>query len=297
MPAFGSAFNASLAAHELGHAFGLEHGHRGDGNIMGSGRGDRLSRCAAEWLDVNPHFNPDRAIRHGLTHHNTTIEMLPPSLVSPPNTIRLRFKITDPDGLHQVQLRTNGFFTACQNLNGKTNDTVDFTLPSLKRETITGEGLRVVGVSLMVADVHGFLEYSSFPIDIGSLLPPPQLVLIPDPNLAAAIRQKIGDSITTHTLLDLTQLDVPNSGITDIAGLEHAHSLTYLRLGGQGTAQGIANNNRVSNFSPLARLTNLTLDLSQSFLSNVSPLAGLTNLTKLILRSNNISDVVSFGEV
>ena len=279
MPAFGSAFNASLAAHELGHAFGLEHDGRGDGNIMDSGRGDRLSRCAAEWLDVNPHFNPDRATRDTWTNASTTIEMLPSSLVSPPNTIRLRFKVTDPDGLHQVQLRTNGLLTACQNLKGKPNDTVDFVITSFKP--------RNKSVSLMVADVHGFLKYSSFPIDIAQLLPPPQSVSIPDPNLAAAIRQEIGDSITTHTLLNLTQISVPNSGIIDLTGLEHAHSLTYLNLGGQGNA----NNNRVSNFSPLAGLTNLMLDLSQSSLSDVSPLAGLENLTELILRSNNISDV------
>ena len=279
IPAFGSAFNASLAAHELGHAFGLAHDHRGDGNIMVSGSGDRLSRCAAEWLDVNPHFNLDRATRNARTNAGITIEMLPPSLVSPPNTIRLRFKVADPDGLHQVQLRTNGLLTACQNLKGKPNDTVDFVITSFKPKNKS--------VSLMVADVHGFLEYSSFPIDIDSLLPSPQLVSIPDPSLAAAIRQKIGDSITTHTLLNLTQLDVANSRITDLTGLEHAHSLTYLNLGGQGTA----NNNRVSNFSPLARLTNLTLDLSQSSLSDVAPLAGLKSLTRLILRSNNISDV------
>ena len=281
MPAFGSVFNASIAAHELGHAFGLEHDHRGDGNIMASGRDGlpRLSRCAAEWLDVNSHFNPDRATRDAWTHASTTIEMLPPSLVSPPNTIRLRFEVTDPDGLHQVQLRINGLLTACQNLKGKPNNPVDFVITSWKP--------RNKSVSLMVADVHGFLEYSSFPIDIDSLLPPQQTVLIPDPNLAAAIRQKIGDSITTHTLLNLTQLSVPNSGITDLTGLEHAHSLTYLGLGGQGAA----NNNRVSDFSPLARLTNLTLDLSQSSLSDVSPLAGLTNLTGLTLTRNHISDV------
>ncbi len=281
IPAFGSAFNASLAAHELGHAFGLEHDYRGNGNFMTAGRDKlhRLSRCAAEWLDVNPLFTPHGAIRDYWTNANTTIEMLPPSLVSPPNTIRLRFKITDPDGLHQVQLRTNGELTACQNLKGKPNDTVDFVITSLTPARDT--------VSLMVADVHGFLEYTSFPIDVPAMLPPPQTVSIPDTNLAAAIRQKIGDSITTHTLLNLTQLSVPNSGITDLTGLEHAHSLTYLNLGGQGNA----NNNRVSNFSPLAGLTNLTLDLSQSSLSDVSPLAGLKNLTALILRSNNISDV------
>ena len=281
IPAFGSDFNKSLAAHELGHAFGLAHDYRGDGNFMTSGRDHlhKLSRCAAEWLDVNPHFNPDRATRDYSTNAEPPIEMLPPSLISPPNTIRLRFKVSDPYGIHQVQLRINDELTACQNLKGKRNDTVDFVITSFKPENHT--------VSLMVTDVHGFLEYSSFPINIDSLLPPPRLVSIPDPNLAAAIRQKIGDSITTHTLLNLTQLSVPNSGITDLTGLEHAHSLTYLNLGGQGTA----NNNRVSNFSPLAGLTNLTLDLSQSSLSNVAPLAGLKNLTELILRRNNISDV------
>ena len=287
MPAFGSAFNASLAAHELGHAFGLEHDLRGGGNIMTSGRDQlhRLSRCAAEWLDVNPHFNSHRSTRDAWTNASITIEMLPPSLGSPPNTIRLRFKVTDPDGLHQVQLRINGLLTACQNLKGKPSDTVDFVISSLKPENHT--------VSLMVTDVHGFLKYSFFPIDIDSLLPPPQPVLIPDPNLAVAIRQQIGDSITTHTLLNLTQLDGANSGITDLTGLEHAPSLTYLNLGGQGTA----NNNRVLDFSPLAGLTNLTLDLSQSSLSDVAPLAALKNLTKLILRSNNISDVAPLANL
>ena len=281
IPAFGSAFNASTAAHELGHAFGLNHG--GDGNIMGSGRSRRLSRCAAEWLEVHPLFNPDRVTHNTWANVSTTIEMLPPSLVSPPNTIRLRFEVTDPNGIHQVQLRTpglEGFLIACQNLNGKPNDIVDFVTTALRLKTKT--------IELAVIDGHGNIRFSSpLPIDIASVLPPPQPVSIPDPNLAAAIRQEIGDSITTHTLLNLTHLDVPNSGITDLTGLEHAHSLTYLGLRGQGNA----NNNRVSYFSPLAGLTNLTLDLSQSFLSDVSSLAGLKNLKKLILRSNNISDV------
>ena len=194
-----------------------------------------------------------------------------------------------------VRLRTNGLespLIACQNLNGKPNDIVDFVTTALKLETKT--------IELAVIDGHGNIRFSSpLPIDIGSLLPPPQLVSIPDPNLAAAIRQEIGDSITTHTLLNLTQLSVPNSRITDLTGLEHAHSLTYLNLGGEFIqGQGnFVNNNTVSNFSPLAELTNLMLHLPNSSLSDVAPLADLKNLTELHLTGNNISDVAPLANL
>ena len=293
IPAFGSAFNAFTAAHELGHAFGLEHDFRdlpGGTSIMGSGRDGlpRLSRCVAEWLDVHPHFNLDRATRNARTNAGATIEMLPPSLVSPPNTIRLRFKVTDPEGIHQVQLIRvhRDTLIACKRLNRNPSHTVvNFVTTALTLEDKS--------VKVQVIDVHGMVAVPrAFAVDVASLLPPPQPVSIPDPNLAAAIRQEIGDSITTHTLRNLTHLSVPNSGITDLTGLEHAHSLTYLNLGAGTDIQGnYSNNNRVLDFSPLAELTNLMLDLPDSSLSDVTPLAGLKNLTKLNLTGNNISDV------
>ena len=58
-----------------------------------------------------------------------------------------------------------------------------------------------------------------------------QQVSIPDPNLATAIREEIGNSITRQTLLNLTRLEAPNSGITDLTGLEHARNLRELNLG------------------------------------------------------------------
>ena len=63
-----------------------------------------------------------------------------------------------------------------------------------------------------------------------------QVVSIPDPNLAAAIREKIGNSITKETLLNLTHLEVRNRGIEDLTGLEHAHHLRQLDLGGVPTS-------------------------------------------------------------
>ena len=83
--------------------------------------------------------------------------------------------------------------------------------------------------------------------------PPSQLV--PDPNLAAAIREEIGNSITRQTLLNLIELDASNYGITDLTGLEHAHNLRYLHLGSVLDVEGLVNSNQISDLSPLAGLT------------------------------------------
>ena len=61
------------------------------------------SFCAAESLDVHRYFNAKQYSQNGF---DTTFHMLPPSLASPPNAIRLRFEVADFDGLHQVQLYT-----------------------------------------------------------------------------------------------------------------------------------------------------------------------------------------------
>ncbi len=59
-----SDFDFATAAHELGHAFGLQHDFRDGvfdgGYIMSFGQGpDRLSACSAGILAVHPYFNPD----------------------------------------------------------------------------------------------------------------------------------------------------------------------------------------------------------------------------------------------
>ena len=92
-----------LAAHEFGHALGLQHDYRNHpDSALGLGGDEDLmisSACTAKWLDAHRYFNRDT------TYFNepTTIEMWPPRAVSSEG-IRLRFTITDPDGLHQAQL-------------------------------------------------------------------------------------------------------------------------------------------------------------------------------------------------
>ena len=201
--------------------------------------------------------------------------MLPPIFVSPPNSIRFRFEITDAQGIHQVQLHDEAGIIACKQLNGTPNTTVELVTTSL--------GTSSTRVTLSMTDIRGNISWTeSFPIDMTALLPPAEVVSIPDPNLAAAVRERVGNSITTHTMLNFKILDGTNRGITDLTRLEHAHTLHSLFL----------YNNSISDISPLANLTNLTqLDLSRCSTSDISPLANLTNLTWLSLYNNSISDI------
>ena len=297
IPASGGCFEGiGVTVHELGHAFGLQHDFRSDATakrIPPYSEPMSSSFCAAEWLDVHPAFNANQIT----TDTRTTVEMLPPSLASSPNAIRLRFKVTDPDGLHQVQFLTpevdyTGSLLACKRLNGVTSSTVEFVTTELTPKNES--------VHLQVMDVNGnFIISQRFPVDIASLLPPARVVRIPDPNLAAALREEIGDSITTHTLLNLTRLEAPNRGIKNLTGLEHAHNLRELNLGGEYNSNWErVNSNAISDFSPIAGLPQLThLNLSDFGLSDVSLLSGLTQLERLNLDSNIISDISALAKL
>ena len=286
-------------AHELGHTFGLKHDFRAssDNYIMsyGSQTKPQLSKCTAEWLDVHRAFNPGRSAEN----EPGKIEMLPPTLDSPSNAIRLRFKITDLDGLHQVQLlmstvTVTGYegLLSCKSLNGSTNTTVEFVTSGLTPKTES--------VWLAAIDVHGNVTPSdNFPIDITSLLPRSETISIPDPHLAAAVQREIGNATTTHAMLNLWRLDAPNSGITDLTGIEYAHILRWLNLGGEYIeSKGYVNSNTVSNLQPLSGLTNLiSLHLQDNNISDISALSELKNLDTLWLSGNNISDIFALSEL
>ena len=291
IPASGDCFNPPygvlLAGHELGHVFGLEHDFRDNSYLMSYGGETRskLSRCAAEWLDVCRAFNFSRAVSND---EPATIEMLPPSFAFAPNAIRLRFKVSDPDGLYQAHALADGsdeygLVLGCKQLNGNTRSTFEIVTTHLP--------LDATAVRLQVIDRQGDSSDSeSYPINIIDLLPSAKVVTIPDTNLAAAVREVLGivpgDSLTTHTMLNLTELSVnastPDLRIRDLTGLEFAYRLRKLRL----------RNSDVTDLSPLAGLTHLTeLNLEGNNSNNLSPLAGLTQLTKLSLLRLYHSDI------
>ena len=130
-----------------------------------------------------------------------------------------------------------------------------------------------------------FLVFSCLTPHIASA----QVVNVPDPNLAAALREWLGLApnapITRQDMQALIGLDesrLQPRQITNLTGLEHATQLEVL----------ILINDRITNLNPIKNLTRLEiLVLDGSQISNLSPLAGLMRLGRLWLANNQIQDV------
>ena len=118
----------------------------------------------------------------------------------------------------------------------------------------------------------------------------PKEVEVKDTELRKLLNEKLGEKLGTTRATDqkitdvelekLTDLNLDNSNITSLTGIEAAKNLKNLSL----------NHNSISNLSPLAGLTSLkTLSLKENKITDISPLAGLTSLTSLNLEDQQPS--------
>ena len=121
-----------LIAHELGHTFNLMHDFRNDLYTMsyGSERSE-FSVCAAAALNVNPFFNE----MGNAPNTSATIDMLTP-WTYPANAEdwTVRFKVSDPDGIYQVQFEQSvadegSSLSDCKTFDNIQDVTVEFMLP------------------------------------------------------------------------------------------------------------------------------------------------------------------------
>ena len=132
---FHGEFSFGLAAHELGHGFGLWHDFRDGAYIMSYGPGqNRLSACHAEYLAMHPYFNPDTPIEDVSL---PIIELISPRIYSAGSkSIPVQLKVSDSEGLHQVLLVVKTIephgaagsleLKACRGLSGKKEAIVEF---------------------------------------------------------------------------------------------------------------------------------------------------------------------------
>ena len=290
IPASGQCFNdIAVTVHELGHAFGLAHDYRNNLKSwvdLYTSEPMTTSFCAAQWLDVHRYFNTHETDSNELT----TIHMATPTRAAETNSVRFKFDVTDPNGLHQAQILIpeshKSPFSKLLDfkvLNGE-KDTVAFVTTQLTPKTTS--------VWFRVIDKQGYFTEQAFPITTTPLFPPPKVVSIPDANLADAVRKAVGlspqDSITQLDMLNLFGLnphgnfDVSNRGITDLTGIEYAINLTGLNL----------SRNPIRDIGPLAKMRNLRiLRLNGNQITDVKPLTELTNLRELSVTHNPVEDM------
>jgi uncharacterized repeat protein (TIGR02543 family) len=135
-----------------------------------------------------------------------------------------------------------------------------------------------------------------------------QTVVFTDDNLRAKIIEALnlpgGTALTSSQLAGLTELDISDSGISNLEGLQYAVNLTTL----------IANGNDIVSLDPIKSLNNLSvlslqsnyikditafqnmpslvyLNLNDNYVISIEALKGLTNLEILGLNANLISDL------
>ena len=166
-------FTFETTAHELGHAFGLQHDFHDNAYIMSYGPGERrLSACSAEFLVVHPYFNPDVPI---VDSSYSTMELIsspqyPPGAAS----VSVQLGVSAPDGLHQILLfaRTEKPHEAarfleivsCHGLMGEKNAVAQFDYDGIKPSrglgSLADSAIHTIFVNIV--DIHGDVTKRNF---------------------------------------------------------------------------------------------------------------------------------------
>ena len=179
-------FEWITVAHELGHAFGLQHDFNDRAYIMSYGGGQRnsLSVCSAEFLSVHPYFNPDISTESG---QSPTIELISPNTYpTGSESVSIQLKVSDSNGLHQVILfvitigipfTPTGFpeVKACRRFAGEKESVIEFEydgdIPSTVFTNLSNPAKHSIRVE--ATDVDGNVNYISFVLSEISDEPPP----------------------------------------------------------------------------------------------------------------------------
>ena len=189
-------FSFRTGAHELGHAFGLDHDFRSGGSyIMSYGPGfnrargkqgeHQLSGCSADFLAVHPYFNPNTPTERG---QPPTIEMTSPSTYpTGSESVSIQLHVSDSEGLHQVILLvilTKSRFLptgypevkACRKLTGEKETVVEFDYDGDIPSTLFTSLSSFIEHEILITaiDINGDIHYRYFTLsEILPEKPPP----------------------------------------------------------------------------------------------------------------------------
>ena len=167
-------------------------------------------------------------------------------------------------------------------LNSLTDDPVD----KIKRADLNSTDVRGTNVEIIASEIVRASGITlSISADATTRPVSTDKVVIPDANLAKAVRKALGlgsnASITKQAMQRLTNLNARESQIKNLTGLEHATQLTDLEL----------YKNQIRNVSPLTGLTQLRrLGLDENKINDIRPLSGLTHLEGLYIGGNQINN-------
>ena len=246
IPASGQCFDGEVGtvvtAHELGHAFGLEHDFRDDAYIMSYGEApNRLSKCAASWLAANRFFNTDQTA----FNEPTTLRMLTPSAYrSDAENLTLWFEVTDGDGIHQIQL----------------------LVPTVEGDPASGIKLH--------SCKDGHTQSSPFEFDTPTLTAyPANTIALQVIDVHGNITRQEYTLTADDTLIIQNPLDVNSDGVVNIGDLV----LVASNFGQTGQNSADVNNDGVVNISDLILVANaLEEGAAAAPLLHPSDLEGLT---------------------
>ena len=166
------------AAHELGHAFGLDHDFRDDTYIMSYGSLDsdrgRLSACNAEFLAVHTYFNRNSSISASNSARPTSQLISSPWYPPGSASVPIRLKFGSLKGLHQVlwlgktrephSAAGSWEVKACRGFAGEKEAVVEFAydgkVPSSPGYSLSSSGLH--GLIFGISDVDGSIGYGAW---------------------------------------------------------------------------------------------------------------------------------------